>query len=400
MARDFIEDDPELRELMRGYPPPRKCSHNLYPVFIGIPRTEMVDCVPRKYYGFRGGHHSKFGDRAYAFGPHEESEYKRAYRESYFGSTKKKAGWDCMRHYEIVASGAVPFFDEDPTRAPSATLAFWPKKLLLRDLRTWPGVFQNGTVDVDVLDASGAYSKLAAGLLTYLRERLTTEALARYILETMGQAQARNVLILSAHPAPTSSASPWSTGSGSGSAWKRSTLSSPFTYTSRASRRPSTRRRGPNCMATASPTPIGCATTRASTGPILGRSSATTFSTLWCTRRCIAVYRTLTSCGSIMDTTRSPSSTARTSTAGRTSRWGCRRSAATSCAELPDGCPPDVEVGGGVLSRRVSCCVFFDLRLEKPVLFALFRQPSLAIDAIDWRPVFSSLRWRHTEAHR
>ena len=43
---------------------------------------------------------------------------------------------------------------------------------------------------------------LAAGLLAYLRERLTTEALARYILETMGQAQARNVLILSAHPAP------------------------------------------------------------------------------------------------------------------------------------------------------------------------------------------------------
>ena len=202
VARDFIEDDPELRELMRGYPPPRKCSHSLYPVFIGIPRSEVVDCVPRKYYGFRGGHHSKFGDRAYAFGPHEESEYKRAYRESYFGSTKKKAGWDCMRHYEIVASGAVPFFDEDPTRAPSSTLAFWPKKLL-RDLRTWPGVYhKNGTVDVDVLDASGAYGKLAAGLLTYLRERLTTEALARYILETMGQSKARHVLILSAHPAP------------------------------------------------------------------------------------------------------------------------------------------------------------------------------------------------------
>ena len=33
--------------------------------------------------------------------------------------------------------------------------------------------------------------------------------------------------------------------------------------------RPSTRRRGPNCMATASPTPIACATTRASTGPML-----------------------------------------------------------------------------------------------------------------------------------
>ena len=162
VARDFIEDDPELRELMRGYPPPRKCSHSLYPVFIGIPRSEVVDCVPRKYYGFREATTQKFGDRAYASGPMKKVNTS-APIENYFGSTKKKAGWDCMRHYEIVASGAVPFFDEDrrERRRPSR---FGPRRLL-EDLRTWPGVYHhNGTVDVDALDASGAYSKLAAGL--------------------------------------------------------------------------------------------------------------------------------------------------------------------------------------------------------------------------------------------
>jgi len=202
LARDFIQDNPESRELMTTYPPRRTCPRGaLYPIFIGIPRSEVVQCVPRKHYGFRGGHRSKFGDRAYAFDFRDEAEYKRAYREAYFGATKKKAGWDCMRHYEIVASGAVPFFDDDPTQAPEGTLAFWPRKLL-RDLRTWPGVHSaNSTVDADLLDASG-YGALAAGLLTYLRDRLTTAALATYILETMGQADARKVLILSAHPAP------------------------------------------------------------------------------------------------------------------------------------------------------------------------------------------------------
>ena len=253
MARDFIEDDPELRELMRGYPPPRKCSHKLYPDLHRDSRSEVVDCVPRKYYGFRGGHHSKFGDRAYAFGPHEESEYKRAYSESYFGSTKKKAGWDCMRHYEIVASGAVPFFDEDPTRAPSSTPVLAEK--LLRDLRTWPGVYpHNGTVDVDVLDASGAYSKLAAGAV--LRRKAHYGSARAVHPRDHGPGPGSQVLILSAHPAPDFLRE--SVVHGFRQRLERSgrLYQAPPSATSRASRRPSTRQRGPNCTATASPTRI------------------------------------------------------------------------------------------------------------------------------------------------
>ncbi len=32
------------------------------------------------------------------FGPADEAEYKRDYQKAYFGVTRKKAGWDCMRH--------------------------------------------------------------------------------------------------------------------------------------------------------------------------------------------------------------------------------------------------------------------------------------------------------------
>jgi hypothetical protein len=44
----------------------------------------------------------------YAFA--DESEYYADLQASKFGITTKKAGWDCLRHYEIAANGSVPCF--------------------------------------------------------------------------------------------------------------------------------------------------------------------------------------------------------------------------------------------------------------------------------------------------
>ena len=107
-----------------------------------------------------------------------------------------------MRHYEIAAAGALPYFEDDPADAPALTLAHWPKKLL-SELRSWPGVHgENRTVDASRLDAGGRYAAAAAGLLRYVRARLTTAALAAYVLETLGKSAAKNVVVLSADPTP------------------------------------------------------------------------------------------------------------------------------------------------------------------------------------------------------
>jgi hypothetical protein len=45
---------------------------------------------------------------SYAFG--SEAEYYADLQASRFGVTTKRAGWDCLRHYEIAANGAVPCF--------------------------------------------------------------------------------------------------------------------------------------------------------------------------------------------------------------------------------------------------------------------------------------------------
>ena len=203
IASDFLESNLELRTLMRSWPKPMVCEGGaIYPIFIGIPASEIVGCVPKKHRGFQGGVREK-KSAAYAFKATEEKLYKQAYRDSYFGITKKKAGWDCMRHYEIIANGAVPFFTSNFDRCPSKTLSHWPKHLLKRigtDL--FKGIIDEGTLDAPTLDAQGLYPSVAAGLLKFARARLTTTALADYLLATTGHANARKVLFLSSHPDP------------------------------------------------------------------------------------------------------------------------------------------------------------------------------------------------------
>lgn len=209
LAAEFIENDPELSFLMDSDPEPLRCQGGLiYPLFIGIPASEFVECVPRKYYGFQGGVRDHVStdaaSREYRFGPRDEVEYKRAYREAYFGVTKRKAGWDCLRHYEIMASGSIPFFVGSPglDESPRATLAHWPKALLHR-LTKISGIVEPGvSVNATQLDCGGIYAAAAAGLLAYGRARLTTGALADYVLRVSGHSGAKHVLLLSSHPDP------------------------------------------------------------------------------------------------------------------------------------------------------------------------------------------------------
>ena len=59
-----------------------------------------------------------------------ETDYYAEYERSLFAVTKCKGGWDCMRHYEILANGCVPYF-EDIERCPQKTMVLFPRELLL-----------------------------------------------------------------------------------------------------------------------------------------------------------------------------------------------------------------------------------------------------------------------------
>ena len=57
-----------------------------------------------------------------------EQDYYNDYAMSYFGITHKKAGWDCMRHYEILGNYCAPYFP-DVLDCPENIMVNWNKKI-------------------------------------------------------------------------------------------------------------------------------------------------------------------------------------------------------------------------------------------------------------------------------
>lgn len=67
-----------------------------------------------------------------------QESYYNDYRTSFFGITIKKSGWDCMRHYEIMGNGCIPYF-EDINECPETTMVSFPKQLcidILQELKS------------------------------------------------------------------------------------------------------------------------------------------------------------------------------------------------------------------------------------------------------------------------
>ena len=126
-----------------------------------------------------------------------EQSYYRQYGESLFGITIAKKGWDCMRHYEILASGTVPFF-VDIDQLPDGTLFSFPTTLVKQAMGL-PGMPSNAAVKAAMNDPKkpplpeidhakfdiDAYCTVRDKLLAYARTRLTTITLARYVLASI-----------------------------------------------------------------------------------------------------------------------------------------------------------------------------------------------------------------------
>jgi hypothetical protein len=72
----------------------------------------------------------------------DEREYYRQYSRSLFAFTMKKAGWDCMRHYEILGSGCVPYF-YDIENKPPTIMCNWPISLQLDANKLFEKFYQN-----------------------------------------------------------------------------------------------------------------------------------------------------------------------------------------------------------------------------------------------------------------
>lgn len=151
----------------------------IYPIGFSIPKKYIVDKIPEKKKLL--GHVIPNNLDTYVF--HDEASYYQDYKDSCFAWTRKKDGWDCLRHYEILACGTIPIF-HNLENCPMFIMDRLPKQLIMEANR-------------ELAKDMSKYNFYAEKLLNHTRQHLTTEAMANYVLAAAGHPNAKRILYLS-----------------------------------------------------------------------------------------------------------------------------------------------------------------------------------------------------------
>jgi glycosyltransferase involved in cell wall biosynthesis len=99
---------------------------------------------------------------------------------------EKKAGWDCLRHYEIIMNGCLPLF-YDLHNLPKTIMTHWDRELLEESLHLfWDFKIHKQELDLNAKAISDAeYSNLRNTILENLNNNLTTESMFNYIISKL-----------------------------------------------------------------------------------------------------------------------------------------------------------------------------------------------------------------------
>jgi hypothetical protein len=160
-------------------------DNTVFPITFSIPEDKLITYIPKK---------TKLlsslipGDlKTYIYST--EKDYYTEYQKSCFALTTKKAGWDCMRHYEIVANGCLPYFP-DLESCPLFTMSMLPKHLFFRSNELYERMKKDSSDNKD-------YLPLLIDMMAYFKEHLTTQCVSSYILKRSGFKHAKKILFLS-----------------------------------------------------------------------------------------------------------------------------------------------------------------------------------------------------------
>lgn len=127
-----------------------------------------------------------------------EEEYYNEYKQSYFAITKLKGGWDCMRHYEILANGCIPYFI-NIEKCPKNTITLLPKDLLIESNEMYNKVKDKHNLnEAEIQD----YNILREKLIEHTKNHLTTDKMAEYILKQSNIKSVSKILYLSGNLGP------------------------------------------------------------------------------------------------------------------------------------------------------------------------------------------------------
>lgn len=164
----------------------------LFPITFSIPKEKLCNISIQKTKILSNLMPGKTSTYIY----NTEKEYYNEYQESYFAITIKKAGWDCLRHYEILANRCVPLFI-NINECPINTLFLFPKNLLFEAIDLYNNKFANIKIDELTIEDINEYAILQNKLLEYTKNYLTTDKIAKYILQKTNHENINKILYLS-----------------------------------------------------------------------------------------------------------------------------------------------------------------------------------------------------------
>jgi hypothetical protein len=148
-----------------------------YPIGFSIPREKVVKSIPKKEKILS----SLIPGNKKTYIYNTEEDYYNEYKKSYFATTHKKNGWDCMRHYEILANGCIPYFP-DIEKCPENTLTHLNKKLIIKGNSVYNRIKDKNINDLSP-DEIKECNNLIEENLDHTRNNLTTYKMAEYLLE-------------------------------------------------------------------------------------------------------------------------------------------------------------------------------------------------------------------------
>jgi hypothetical protein len=160
-----------------------------FPIQFSIPESKIVTEIPEKDTDFATIIPGRLDTYIYD----EEADYYNGYKRAYFAVTQKKGGWDCMRHYEILANGCIPYF-VGLKSCDLHTMHLLPRELILEAMNL-EGV---SSLHIDHTKFNREkYNEILNKLLAHTRQYLTTRNMAKYLLDKVNYSGKGKILFLS-----------------------------------------------------------------------------------------------------------------------------------------------------------------------------------------------------------
>ena len=99
---------------------------------------------------------------------------------------RKKSGWDCLRHYEIIGCECLPYFDQF-NDMPITVMTKWPREYQIQSNKLYHKMLWTYKIPANKENKFiiPEYKDLLTKFYNYAFTYLSTKAMAQYVIDTV-----------------------------------------------------------------------------------------------------------------------------------------------------------------------------------------------------------------------